>query len=48
MLVVESDKADMDVESFDDGFLASILVKDGGIYNFIHKLFHFSFRKSIL
>ena len=29
LLVVESDKADMDVESFEEGFLASILVKDG-------------------
>lgn len=29
LLVVESDKADMDVESFEEGYLASILVKDG-------------------
>jgi pyruvate dehydrogenase E2 component (dihydrolipoamide acetyltransferase) len=29
LLVVESDKADMDVESYEDGFLASILVKEG-------------------
>ena len=29
LLVVESDKADMDVESYEDGFLASILVNDG-------------------
>jgi pyruvate/2-oxoglutarate dehydrogenase complex dihydrolipoamide acyltransferase (E2) component len=29
LLVVESDKADMDVESFESGFLASIAVKDG-------------------
>ena len=29
VLVVESDKADMDVESYDDGFLAVILVADG-------------------
>ncbi len=28
-LVVESDKADMDVESYEDGFVAAILVKDG-------------------
>ncbi len=30
LLVVESDKADMDVESFDAGFLAQILVAAGG------------------
>lgn len=29
IMVVESDKADMDVESFEDGFLASILVDEG-------------------
>lgn len=29
VLVVESDKADMDVESFEDGYLAAILVGDG-------------------
>ena len=29
VLVVESDKADMDVESFQDGFLASILMPAG-------------------
>jgi len=29
LLVVESDKADMDVESFDEGILANILVSDG-------------------
>ena len=29
LLVVESDKADMDVESYEDGYLASILVPDG-------------------
>ena len=29
LLVVESDKADMDVESYDDGYLASILVAEG-------------------
>jgi len=28
-MVVESDKADMDVESFEDGYLAAILVEDG-------------------
>jgi pyruvate dehydrogenase E2 component (dihydrolipoamide acetyltransferase) len=31
VLVVESDKADMDVESFEEGYLASIAVKDGEI-----------------
>ncbi len=30
VLVVESDKADMDVESFQDGFLAAVLVEAGG------------------
>jgi biotin carboxyl carrier protein len=29
LMVVESDKADMDVESFEDGYLAAILVEDG-------------------
>jgi pyruvate dehydrogenase E2 component (dihydrolipoamide acetyltransferase) len=29
VLVVESDKADMDVESYEEGFLAAILVGDG-------------------
>lgn len=29
IMVVESDKADMDVESFEDGFLATILVDEG-------------------
>jgi len=29
VMVVESDKADMDVESFEGGYLASILVKEG-------------------
>jgi pyruvate/2-oxoglutarate dehydrogenase complex dihydrolipoamide acyltransferase (E2) component len=29
VLIVESDKADMDVESFEEGFLAVILVNDG-------------------
>jgi pyruvate dehydrogenase E2 component (dihydrolipoamide acetyltransferase) len=28
-MVVESDKADMDVESFDSGYLAKILVPEG-------------------
>ena len=28
-LVVESDKADMDVESYEDGFIAAIIVKEG-------------------
>jgi len=31
LLVVESDKADMDVESYEDGFLAAIVVKDGEV-----------------
>lgn len=31
ILVVESDKADMDVESFEEGYLAAIIVPDGGI-----------------
>ncbi|OIT30740.1 PDC-E2 5-like protein [Nicotiana attenuata] len=30
VLVVESDKADMDVESFYDGYLATIIVPEGG------------------
>lgn len=29
IMVVESDKADMDVESFEDGYLATILVEEG-------------------
>merc|ERR1719387_2051272 len=29
VLVVESDKADMDVESYEEGFLAKILVSEG-------------------
>jgi pyruvate dehydrogenase E2 component (dihydrolipoamide acetyltransferase) len=29
-MVVESDKADMDVESFEDGYIAEILVPEGG------------------
>lgn len=31
LLVVESDKADMDVEAFDDGYLAAIHTPEGGI-----------------
>ena len=31
VLVVESDKADMDVESFQDGFLASIVMPAGTV-----------------
>jgi len=31
LLVVESDKADMDVESFEDGYLAAIYTPEGGI-----------------
>jgi pyruvate/2-oxoglutarate dehydrogenase complex dihydrolipoamide acyltransferase (E2) component len=31
LLVVESDKADMDVESFDEGFLASVIVPSDGV-----------------
>ena len=31
VLVVESDKADMDVESYEDGFLAAIIVGDGEV-----------------
>lgn len=31
LLVVESDKADMDVESFEDGYLSSILTPEGGV-----------------
>lgn len=30
ILVVESDKADMDVESFNEGYLATIIVEEGG------------------
>ncbi|CAD7701303.1 unnamed protein product [Ostreobium quekettii] len=33
IVVVESDKADMDVESFNDGFLGSIVVPEGGVAN---------------
>ena len=31
IMVVESDKADMDVEAFEDGFLAKILVEEGAM-----------------
>lgn len=31
VVVVESDKADMDVETFYDGYLASIMVEEGGV-----------------
>lgn len=31
VVVVESDKADMDVETFYDGYLAAIMVEEGGI-----------------
>ncbi|MDC0839837.1 2-oxo acid dehydrogenase subunit E2, partial [Limnoraphis robusta] len=30
VLIVESDKADMDVEAFYEGFLATIIVPEGG------------------
>jgi len=30
ILIVESDKADMDVESFNEGYLATIIVEEGG------------------
>lgn len=33
IVVVESDKADMDVESFNDGFLGAIVVEEGGVAN---------------
>lgn len=33
IVVVESDKADMDVESFNEGFLGVIVVPDGGVAN---------------
>lgn len=33
VMVIESDKADMEVESYDDGFLAAILVEEGGEAN---------------
>ena len=31
LMVVESDKADMDVEAFEDGYLAAILTEEGGM-----------------
>ncbi|RMG06972.1 MAG: 2-oxo acid dehydrogenase subunit E2, partial [Cyanobacteria bacterium J055] len=31
VVVVESDKADMDVESFYEGYLATIVVPEGGV-----------------
>lgn len=31
IMVVESDKADMDVEAFEDGFLAKIVVEEGDV-----------------
>lgn len=33
LVVVESDKADMDVESFNEGYLGKIVVGEGGIAN---------------
>ena len=33
LVVVESDKADMDVESFEDGYLGSIVIEEGGTAN---------------
>lgn len=33
VVVVESDKADMDVESFQDGILGAIVVQEGGVAN---------------
>jgi len=33
VVVVESDKADMDVESFSEGFLGGIVVEEGGMAN---------------
>jgi len=31
IVVVESDKADMDVESFNEGYLGKIVVEEGGV-----------------
>merc|ERR1719164_406011 len=31
LMVVESDKADMDVEAFEEGYLAKILTPEGGV-----------------
>ena len=33
VVVVESDKADMDVESFSEGFLGGIVIDEGGVAN---------------
>jgi len=33
VVVVESDKADMDVESFTEGFLGGIVIQEGGVAN---------------
>ena len=33
LVVVESDKADMEVESFSEGFLGAIVVDEGGVAN---------------
>lgn len=33
VVVVESDKADMDVESFNDGILGAIVIPEGGVAN---------------
>lgn len=33
VVVVESDKADMDVESFSEGFLGAIVIPEGGVAN---------------
>jgi pyruvate dehydrogenase E2 component (dihydrolipoamide acetyltransferase) len=33
IVVVESDKADMDVESFEEGILGAIVVEEGGMAN---------------
>ena len=33
VVVVESDKADMDVESFNDGILGAIIIPEGGVAN---------------
>ena len=37
LVVVESDKADMDVESFEAGFLGSIVVDEGGTATWVHQ-----------
>lgn len=33
IVVVESDKADMDVESFSEGILGAIVIPEGGVAN---------------